>query len=90
MRGTLCMLALLALAGCKGVGLSQMDTEAAAPPPGLSHLDTESEESRENQKWFDGYYGKSHGWGWEAPKEKDANCSFWGSCAEKSSGGLGW
>jgi len=81
MRATaLIFTSLLVLAGCKGVGLSSLDTGEPSNPPGLGNLDTESQESRENQKWFDKYYGKSQGWGWETPKDKDENCSFWSTC----------
>jgi len=91
-RVALSLATMLAFSGCKGVGLSAFDLEEAKPPAGLNALDTESPESKANQKWFDGYYGNTHGWGWD--KSKDDNCSFYNSCPDSAApsggGGLGW
>lgn len=90
-RGVI-LIVLLTLGACKGMGLSSLDTYEADKPdtigPGISSLNTESEEQAKEQKWFDGYYGSKHGWGWDVPKEKDDNCSFYGNCDSKNS--LGW
>ena len=79
MRAPLVAAALLALAGCKGLGLSNLDTGGYATPTGLSHLDTHSPDA-EDDKWLKSYYGSGHGWGWDPPKEQSPNCGFWGTC----------
>ena len=82
----LIVITLFALAGCKGVGLSNLDTFDADKPamigPGISNLDTETEEEKKNQKWYDKFYGSSQGWGWETKAEKDENCKFYNNCKD--------
>ncbi len=97
MKKLVLVTALLALASCKGLGLGSLDLDEPDPPAGLSKLDTETSEQKENQNWFDSYYSGSHGWGWTAPKEeKDPSCSLYGTCDDAGSGsggpgkGLGW
>lgn len=85
---TVALIALLALGACKGIGLSNMDTGGYATPAGISSMDSHSPDAEED-KWLKSYYGGSHGWGWDAPKEKSPNCGFWGSCDQAPSP-TGW
>lgn len=84
---TLALVALVALAGCKGIGLSNMDTGGYSTPAGISHMDSHSPDAADD-KWLKDYYGSGHGWGWDQGKTADPNCGFYNSCESKSA--TGW
>lgn len=73
------LIALLALAACKDLGLSNFNTGGYATPAGISQMDSHSPDAADD-KWLKDYYGTNHGFGWDAPKEKSPNCGFWGNC----------
>lgn len=79
------LVALLALCGCKGIGLGSFDTGGYATPPGLSNMDSHSPDA-EDDKWLKSYYGSGHGWGWDNGKTSDPNCGFYNSCEKSSTG----
>lgn len=88
MKKTAALALVLMLAGCKGVGLGQLDLEAAPPPPGLAPaLDTQSPESKANDKWFKSYYGTGKS---DEQKEKDWWGSYYGGQGAKGTNSLGW
>jgi hypothetical protein len=80
---------LLALAGCKGVGLGQMDLDEVATPAGLRPaLETQSAEDKAEDKWFKSYYGTNKS---DDQKAKDWWGSYYGSGDKpKGNNSLGW
>ncbi len=81
------LIALLAIAGCKEVGLGHFDTGGYATPSGISHMDSQSPDAADD-KWLKSYYGDGHGWGWDKGKTADPNCGFYNTCDTGSS--TGW
>lgn len=90
---------LLALCGCQGIGLSNMDTGGYATPSGISNMDLQSPDKPDDD-WLKGYYGGSHGWGWSTDRKDSPNCDFYSTCkgsqqdptgqGDDKGGGLGW
>lgn len=86
------LLAVLALGACKDMGLSSLDTDEAANMPGISNLNTETDEEKKQSKWFKSFYGSDHGWGTGKAKDSE-DCSYWGNCTGSSGptgSNLGW
>lgn len=71
--------ALFAIAACKDIGLSHLDTGGYTTPAGISTMNSHSPDAAED-KWLKSYYGGSHGWGWDNKPADRPNCDFWSTC----------